>query len=48
MFLHFDCVPLCYGKYLRRSKGGRAPPFDESETVFETQKFQCVDFLLGV
>ena len=44
MFLHFDCVPLCSGKYLRRSKG----PFDESETVFEAQKFQCVDFLRGV
>ena len=36
------CLFVFVCKNLRRSKGGRAPPFD-SETVFEAEKFQCVE-----
>ena len=33
VFLFFDCVPLCYCIYFRRSKGGRAPPFERELTT---------------
>ena len=49
VFLHFDCVPLCFCKNFRRSKKeGVRHLLNESETVFEAEKFQCVDFLLSV